>query len=222
MNTYQRYSKEWRVRVSRGWFKGGNIPHNKGVPISIETKIKLSHSLKGKPAWNKGIKMTEEQKNKLSKLFKGIHRSTKTEFKKGQFLGNKNPARQLSIREKISVVKTGVPHFNQGGAYHPNWKGGVTKESEKVRKNLEYKMWRRAVFARDNWTCQKCRVRGDKINSHHIHNFADFADLRMSIENGITLCKICHKEFHKTYGLKKNTKNELQRFLENRISLKNI
>ena len=210
-----RYSKEWRKKVSKGWFKKGLIPHNKGVPMSIVSKMKLSESLRGKKAWNKGVKMTEEQKEKLSKIFKGVHRSIKTEFKKGQFLGSKNPAKELSVREKIIKAKTGVPHFNQRGINHPNWKGGVTSKNEQIRKNLEYIIWRRAVFSRDNWTCQKCDVRGEKIHSHHIHNFADFDNLRISIDNGITLCKNCHKNFHGIYGTKNTTKSKLQKFLKN-------
>jgi len=58
----KRYSEEWRKKVSKGWFKGGLISRNKGVPMSDEVKRKLSQSLKGRSAWNKGIKMSEEQK----------------------------------------------------------------------------------------------------------------------------------------------------------------
>lgn len=216
-----RYSKEWRKKVSKGWFKKGTVSRNKGVPMSIETKKKLSESHRGKPAWNKGLKMTVEQKNKLSKMFKGVHRSIKTEFKKGQFLGDKNPAKQLIIRKKISEAKIGIPHFNQRRENHAMWKGGVTSENEKIRKNLEYTIWRRAVFSRDNWTCQKCRIRGGKINSHHIYNFSDFSNLRTSVENGITLCKNCHKKFHKNFGLKNTTRNKLQKFLKNNLIFKN-
>ena len=217
-----RYSKKWRKKVSRSWFRKGISPHNKGVPMSMEIKRKLSESLKGKKAWNKGIQMTAEQKEKLSKMFKGIHRSIKSEFKKGQFLGNKNPAKNLAIREKIHKAKIGVPHFNQRWENHSLWKGGVTPKNEKIRKNLEYIMWRRAVFSRDNWTCQKCGTRGGKIHSHHIYNFADFSDLRTSLENGVTLCKSCHKNFHILYGLKNTTKNKLQDFLKNNFALENI
>lgn len=33
--------------------------------------------------------------------------------------------------------------------------------------------------------------------------------------NGITLCKNCHKLFHKTYGIKNNTRKQLLKFLFN-------
>lgn len=190
--------------------------------MSVESKRKLSESKKGKPAWNKGVRMSEEQKRKLSEISKGIHRSPNTEFKREQFLGDKNPAKQLLVRKKISEAKIGLPHFNQRGENHGQWKGGVTPINEKIRKNLEYTIWSKAVFSRDNWTCKKCGARGGKLHSHHIYNFADFSNLRTSIDNGITLCKNCHKNFHKLHGLKNTTKNKLQDFLKNKFTFKNI
>lgn len=80
-----RYSEAWRKKVGRGWFKRGLTSHNKGIPMSIEQKEKISKSLKGRSAWNKGTKMTEEQKKKLSEISKGMHYSPKTEFKGGNF-----------------------------------------------------------------------------------------------------------------------------------------
>ncbi len=213
INLGRRHSEDWRKKVSKGWFKKGSIPWSKGKEISIETKRKLSKALKGREAWNKGKEMPEETKKKLSKLLKGRRRSPKTEFKKGQHKGNKNPAKRIEIRRKISKAKKGKPHFNQRGENHPNWKGGRISKNEKIRKSIEYKLWRESVFARGNWTCQKCGERGGKIVAHHLHNFADFSELRTSIENGVTLCKKCHIEFHEIYGLKNNTKEKFEEFL---------
>ncbi len=98
--------------------------------------------------------------------------------------------------------------------------------NERLRRRIEYKLWREAIFSRDNWTCQKCGERGGKLVAHHLYNFADFPKLRTSIENGTTLCKKCHIEFHKTYGLKNNTKEELEEFFTtpnyNKRKLKSI
>lgn len=66
---------------------------------------------------------------------------------------------------------------------------------------------------RDNFTCQKCKIQGGKLEIHHINNFADFEELRTAISNGITFCKNCHKEFHKKYGIKNNTKEQLYEIL---------
>ena len=42
-----------------------------GHKLSLETRKKLSESLKGRKTWNKGIPMSDEQKKKLSDAHKG-------------------------------------------------------------------------------------------------------------------------------------------------------
>lgn len=206
-------NEEWKKKVSKGWFKKDGVAWNKGVGMSEEAKRKLSEALKGRRPWNKGKKTPEEIKKKLSEFFKGKRRSPRTEFRKGQFNGDKNPAKKIEVREKISATKGGKPHFNQRGKNHPNWKGGVTSKNEKIRKALEYKLWRKTIFVRDDWICQKCKIKGGKLVAHHINNFASYPNLQTSIENGITLCKKCHMEFHRAYGIKHNTKENIEEFL---------
>jgi len=211
--TVKRYSEEWRKKVSSGWFKKGATSRNKGVPMSEGAKRKSSEAHKGKTAWNKGKKMSEEQRIKMLGTLKGIHRSPNTEFRKGENVGDKNNAKKPGVGEKISKAKKGKPHFNQRGKNHPRWGGDETLEHERIRKRIEYKTWRETIFSRDKWTCQKCKMRGKKLNVHHIFNFADFSDLRISVDNGITLCEECHKEFHGLYGVKNNTEKKFKKFL---------
>ena len=59
--------------------------------------------------------------------------------------------------------------------------------------------WRKAVFQRDNFTCQKCGKRGGRIQAHHIKPFKAFPKLRHVLSNGATLCLDCHKKTD-TYG----------------------
>jgi len=86
-------------------------------------------------------------------------------------------------------------------------------EGERIRKSAEYRLWRRAVYERDEFTCQKTGQLGGELVAHHINNFVDFPELRLAIDNGITLSKVAHNEFHKIYGKHNNTKEQLEEFL---------
>lgn len=59
--------------------------------------------------------------------------------------------------------------------------------------------WRKAVFERDNYTCQICKVRGKQIQADHIKPFKYFPELRWILSNGRTLCVPCHRKTD-TYG----------------------
>ena len=100
------------------------------------------------------------------------------------------------------------------GEKNPNWKGGISSEREKMRGSIEFRLWRKSVFERDNFTCQKYNIKGGNLCAHHINNFADFPELRFAIDNGITLSEKAHKEFHKKYRKKNNTKEQLLEFLQ--------
>ena len=159
-------------------------------------------SKQGKSPWNKGKKFGYKSRPKM----------------KGHIPWNKNKKTPLEVRLKQSKVRTG----KYGNENHPNWKGGITPENKKIRDSIDYELWRIAVFERDNFICQKTGERGGKLHSHHIQNFADFPELRFAIDNGITLSEKAHREFHKTYGVKNNTKKQLKKFLGIRNAYANI
>ena len=74
----------------------------------------------------------------------------------------------------------------------------VLIERHQQRNCNQYKQWREAVFNRDNYTCQHCGQVVGKLNAHHIKPFVLYPDLRFDVNNGITLCRKCHIELHKT------------------------
>jgi len=137
---------------------------------------KISQSLEGRCNRGSGWKHTEEWKKK-SLIWK---------------LGNKsNLGKKLSleVRKKLSEAHKGEKAYN--------WKGDESANKIRLRHQLEAKLWREAVFTRDDWTCQKCKQRGGKLHAHHIKSFANFPKLRFAIDNGVTLCKKCHQGGHK-------------------------
>lgn len=82
------------------------------------------------------------------------------------------------------------------GENNPRWRGGITPTRERIRHSLEYRLWREAVFKRDDFTCKMpgCGIRGGRLNANHIKKFADFPELRFDVRNGIALCEPCHKK----------------------------
>lgn len=121
------------------------------------------------------------------------------------FLGKKH---SLETKAKISAKLTGSNLSNKAchnislakrGNKNPAWKGGITPKSSKERKSQRYTLWRKSVFKRDDYTCQECFAKNGNgkaviLHAHHIKSWAKYPELRYIIDNGITLCKDCHKK----------------------------
>ena len=118
------------------------------------------------------------------------------------------------LKIECATVQMSNLHKLQTGKNNPNWKGGVSSEKHIIRNSLDYKEWRKNVFGRDDYTCQKCGVRGGNLNAHHIEGYNNNPELRTETENGITLCKDCHQNFHHQYGRGDNTRDQLELFLK--------
>ena len=58
----------------------------------------------------------------------------------------------------------------------------------------ELENWRKLVFERDDYTCQKCKKRGRDIEAHHKKSIAKYPKFIIQISNGQTLCKRCHEK----------------------------
>jgi len=104
------------------------------------------------------------------------------------------------------------------GEKNGNFNHSLTDEERKLKRFYpEYREWRKNVYTKDNYVCQKCFQRGGKINAHHIENYSSNKKLRLKISNGITLCSCCHKEYHSEYGKKNNNRCQLKEFLSTGI-----
>ena len=82
------------------------------------------------------------------------------------------------------------------GKDNPFWKGGRDSEAQRTRRTAEYREWRSKVLERDGFKCQVCEEVGGELHAHHIKAFADYPELRLDPNNGITLCHSCHKDLH--------------------------
>ena len=73
---------------------------------------------------------------------------------------------------------------------NPELSGCVTR-----RASTQVSKWRDAVLKRDSWRCLSCGS-GDKLHAHHIVRWVDEPILRVSVDNGATLCELCHIRVH--------------------------
>jgi len=103
-------------------------------------------------------------------------------------------------REKHSIANR--------GERSPHWEGGITKLSTAIRRTYKYRLWRTAIFERDNYTCQDCKKRGVFLHADHIKSFSkilhdnNIKTVEQALlceefwnkENGRTLCMDCHKK----------------------------
>lgn len=78
--------------------------------------------------------------------------------------------------------------------------------------DYNYIRWAQEVKKRDFFTCTVCGARGVMLNSHHLNAWAHYPTLRYIVDNGTTLCNICHDKFHDIYGKGKNTEAEFEEF----------
>lgn len=104
----------------------------------------------------------------------------------------KSPAR-AKRRDKHFCTHRCSELYNSG-ENNVNYKG--LKVDQTGRASFEYKEWRKAVLKRDNFTCQSCG-NNKNLHVHHLTRYADCEELRVDLNNGITLCKPCHYEAHR-------------------------
>lgn len=195
----KRHSEEVKIKMSENRKGNGNSFY--GKTHSNETKEKLRLA-------NTGKKASEESRKKMSEVGKGKKRSEETKRKMSVARAKQAPptlGRNWSQEQKIKL----------SGENHWNWRGGISTENEKARHSLEGKLWKDSVKNRDGNCCQKCGVtKVRSLTAHHILNFSSHIELRFAIDNGITFCINCHKDFHKKYGKKNNTLDQVEEFLK--------
>ena len=110
------------------------------------------------------------------------------------------------ITKKGMKLNTGRTHFRKGNTPWNKGKKGLqiawNKNPNKVENStlarkramgqIDYILWRTAVFMRDDYTCQECGQRGGRLEADHIKPWALYPELRYAIDNGRTFCRSCH------------------------------
>jgi hypothetical protein len=142
---------------------------------------------------------TKQEREAHSKKLKEYYKTHKS-----YWTGKKRGKTPKHVREKLSEALRGEKSYQ--------WKGGVSKLYETIRKTDIYKDWSTKVFERDKYLCQQCKNNNIKyLNVHHkktIREIIKDNNIKTKwdsysckelwdLNNGITLCVECHKKEHK-------------------------
>lgn len=202
-------------KTIRVWLKKLNISIRS---ISEATKISMNNpdikkkvSIASKKMWNKS-----GFKERRHKAMLGSIPWNKDLKKEDDIRVEKNVNSLLEGRR--NWIKNGGEPWNKNkkfpqvaGVNNHNWKGGITPLIIKIRSYKKYDEWRKKIYERDDFICQMCGDnRGHNLQAHHKKSFAEIIqenDIKnfneslkckelWSIDNGVTLCKDCHKKIH--------------------------
>lgn len=103
-----------------------------------------------------------------------------------------------------TLVDFGYLRKVNGGYEITHWyENNGIGETAKKRNNYKYRKWRSDIIGRDK-ICQLC-ASAENLEVHHIKSFAEYPELRFDFNNGIVLCRKCHKNLHRR---KKNGKKK--------------
>ena len=154
--------------------------------------------------FRKGYKPTEEQRKKQSEARKGIKLSLETRQKMSLAKKGKMPKNFYKIQKKAWEVNLGKKHSEEHKTKIAESHKGKKAYNYKGISSFDYLERRRfqqtiqkQIFERDNYKCVLCGASGD-LQVDHIQSWADFVELRFSIDNCRTLCAKCH--YFVTFG----------------------
>lgn len=155
---------------------------------------------------HKGKKLSEEHKNNIGRASKKRWPLVAEKLRLSHFGKHLSDEHKKKISEankanpKLHQVWLGKKHSEEElekmrqanlGSKNPAWKGGITSlgKAERARFKATIHLM---ILERDNYTCQLCNTRGGFLQVDHIQSWADYVELRFSMDNCRTLCMNCH------------------------------
>ncbi len=179
------------------------------IPIICQCEDPSCHEI----CWN-GTEYKRGHSSKINPPMKGKkHKLETIKIMKKSSLGRKNSEKS---KDKMSIAKKGLhlspeTEFKKGN--HPwNWRGNITPLIKEIRECFKSNYWKKSVFKRDYYICQICKIHKRNMIVHHKKEFniifkennitsleqALLCEELWDINNGITLCKECHKKIPKS------------------------
>lgn len=207
-STFKRTIKN--LKTSRRKWEGKDICKSCSCKLTINKKPQCS-----KKYWSDDtIKEKHGSSIKNSEKYKtGIINREDISGVKNPMFGKKHKKETI---EKMSISRTG-----KTGEKSTAWKGGKLSITRLVKGFQHRNGWYKKIYERDNFKCVNCESK-NKIEAHHIKPIKQIIDenkplfnnqdelylylinldiiLDENLENGITLCRVCHKKEHINFG----------------------
>ena len=178
-----------------------------------------------------GIERAKEIKEKQSKSglayygehehsCKGVPQSDETRALKSKIAKSKGFGKWMTGKKLTPEECSKRCEVVLKGENHPNWKGGITSLTVMIRNMFEAVQWKKEVFKRDGFKCQKCgSSKSGTLRAHHLKPFASIMQEFLKeyyqfspildketleklaitykpfwdVSNGQTLCEECHQ-----------------------------
>ena len=117
------------------------------------------------------------------------------------------------------ITKLGKSHQ---GKNNPLYNHTLTDDERAAtlfqRTSAQYKDIRNKTLKRDNFECVVCSS-NERVVAHHLDGFDKHKDKRFELDNLVTLCGDCHKEFHHTFGYGGNTREQFENYFKNKTKI---
>jgi hypothetical protein len=106
--------------------------------------------------------------------------------------------------------------INNSGSQNKRYNHSLTDEDRLTNRDTADNIhWRITVFKKDNFKCIICKdKKGNNLQAHHLNSYTTYPLQRFDVNNGVTLCKICHKSFHKSFGYINTNENLFKQYLK--------
>lgn len=186
------------------WYNRGYMPKGiyKRTPDTIAKLVNRNRL--GLQRWS------AESRRKRAELSKKIHPN-------GPMMNKKHSEEtkallKIKIREAQTSEVRIKKSLSHRGEKNANWKGGRSNLKHQIRTSFKYRQWRSDIFKRDNYTCIWCGDdKGGNLEADHIIPLRDILDKYQilsldqadrcerlwDLNNGRTLCEMCHIKRHK-------------------------
>lgn len=167
-----------------------------------------------------GHKRVEEALKRFGIPYRGLSEAaTIFNIKSGKWTGDKNPNRIPEFKKKLfgprpSMRGENNPWYGKHLSEEVREKMRLSKIKphtplyKQIRNCVKADQWSRDILKRDDYTCQDRKRRGGYLEAHHLVGFKElFKEFKIetfeqamttkelwSLDNGITLCKPCHRK----------------------------